>query len=56
MDAGAVYKPSGAGGGDLGIAFCSHEAFYDVKQHLLQRNVNIIDLSTEENGVHLIEK
>jgi phosphomevalonate kinase len=56
MDMGAVYKPSGAGGGDLGIAFCSPESFNNIQKNLLKRNVNIMNLSTEENGVHLIEK
>ncbi len=57
MNSGAVYKPSGAGGGDLGIAFCSSlESYSEVRNRLINKSIDIIDISSEEKGVHLTGK
>jgi len=54
MNYGAVYKPSGAGGGDLGIAFCaSVESCSELRNRLINKNIHIIDIASEEKGVHL---
>ncbi len=56
MNLGAVYKPSGAGGGDLGIAFCSSETIYqDLHKKLVSKNIDVMDISAEEMGVHFID-
>jgi mevalonate kinase len=57
MNFGAVYKPSGAGGGDLGIAFCSSvESYSELRNRLINKNIDIIDISFEEKGVRLTDK
>ena len=57
MNSGAVYKPSGAGGGDLGIAFClSVESYSELRSRLINKNIDIIDISSDEKGVHLSDK
>ena len=53
---GAVYKPSGAGGGDIGIAFSdSKRVIENVKQKLIRSNIEIISLGISENGVIIME-
>ncbi len=51
---GGVYKPSGAGGGDLGIAFCeSGQAARELSAKLLENGFSVINLSVEQQGVTL---
>lgn len=50
--AGGVYKPSGAGGGDLGIAFAASEGIIpEIKQRLNKTSFQAISLSVAQNGV-----
>jgi len=52
--AGGVYKPSGAGGGDLGLAFTTRkESYLQIKKTLTEHNFQIIDLQIEPEGVKL---
>jgi len=52
---GAVYKPSGAGGGDMGIAFCRTPDLYDNLTKLFEKNnIQTIELAQEELGVHRV--
>ena len=45
-DAGGVYKPSGAGGGDVGLAyFCDNFSFFDLKEELKNNGYEILDIS-----------
>jgi phosphomevalonate kinase len=48
----AIYKPSGAGGGDIGIAFCdSEEKLENVKKELADNNIDTLSLGISEKGV-----
>jgi ERG8-type phosphomevalonate kinase len=51
-NAGGVYKPSGAGGGDIGIAFCDQE---DIREEILQTiqasSFEVLDLAVQPEGV-----
>ena len=43
--AGGSYKPSGAGGGDIGVAFCQgDEACYEVKEAIEKSRFDLLDL------------
>lgn len=45
---GGVYKPSGAGGGDIGVAFCSSkETHLEIQNTLQSSPYEILDLSIE---------
>lgn len=49
-----VYKPSGAGGGDIGVAFCnSLEAVDKIKQALKVTEFQVLDYSIAKAGVVL---
>ncbi len=56
IDDGIVYKPCGAGGGDIGIALaaCEHdlEEFCDQAS---RRNFSILDISLEDDGLEFAE-
>lgn len=48
-----AYKPSGAGGGDIGIAFCDSAARKSsIAKKLIKSGFNIINLQLAESGVH----
>ncbi len=50
--AGGVYKPSGAGGGDLGIAFAASDKIVSqIKQRLKQTAFQTISLSVAQHGI-----
>jgi phosphomevalonate kinase len=50
--AGAVYKPSGAGGGDIGVAFCtSAEAVEEISQKLINSGFQILDYKIADAGM-----
>jgi phosphomevalonate kinase len=52
--AGGVYKPSGAGGGDLGVAFCpSRQIAKNVSSAIENSKYDIIDLQIVPKGVAL---
>ena len=52
--AGGVYKPSGAGGGDLGVAFCpSRQIAKNVSSAIENSRYDIIDLQIVPKGVEL---
>lgn len=47
-EAGGVYKPSGAGGGDIGVAFCdSEEIQTEIRRALKESSYDILDLDIE---------
>jgi phosphomevalonate kinase len=51
---GGVYKPSGAGGGDIGLAFSdSKEVIDNVKKALMEKNIEILSLGVSEQGIHI---
>lgn len=51
---GAVYKPSGAGGGDIGVAFCdSPDAVQRVKHSIQETEFQILDFGIASEGVSL---
>jgi phosphomevalonate kinase len=51
---GGVYKPSGAGGGDLGIAFSPQETVHDAIVAALARGgCATVDLAVDEHGLRL---
>ena len=53
-DAGGVYKPSGAGGGDLGLAFCpSKQIVKNVRSAINKSKYRIIDLQITDQGVQV---
>lgn len=53
--AGGVYKPSGAGGGDLGIAFCNSLKTREViSNNLEDTDYKIINLEISKNGIQII--
>ncbi len=53
-DAGGIYKPSGAGGGDIGVAFTDNPAIRDtVRERLSSTGYQILPLSISAEGVHL---
>jgi phosphomevalonate kinase len=54
----AVYKPSGAGGGDIGVAFCDSDDEVDnIRQKLKRSEFQILDFSIAKDGmsVHKID-
>jgi len=49
---GGIYKPSGAGGGDLGIVFSdSEKTLESVKKDLFQNNIKTLELGISQTGV-----
>jgi phosphomevalonate kinase len=53
--AGGVYKPSGAGGGDLGIAFCNSLKTKDaIFKKIKNTTFKIINLNVAKKGIQLI--
>jgi phosphomevalonate kinase len=51
---GGVYKPSGAGGGDIGLAFSdSKEIIDNVKRALAKKNIETLSLGISEQGIHV---
>jgi len=51
-DSGGIYKPSGAGEGDLGIAFCdSLDKFEDIKDRLKQNQFETLNLSISKSNI-----
>lgn len=50
--AGAVYKPSGAGGGDLGVAFGPPAVLRKVASRLQQRGHLCVPMAIEARGLH----
>lgn len=49
-DFGGYYKPSGAGEGDLGIAFSDSTAILDkIKEHLTDHQISLLDLQVSES-------
>jgi len=49
---GGVYKPSGAGGGDIGLAFSdSKEVIEKVKKTLVNNNIETLSINISEEGV-----
>ncbi len=54
QDGGAVYKPSGAGGGDIGIALtCSKTIAGQVSENILRSGFQLINLVPSSRGVYL---
>lgn len=54
---GAAYKPSGAGGGDIGIVFCRETQQRDfLKQKITQQNFNIVPVMVASQGIKRTEE
>jgi phosphomevalonate kinase len=52
--AGGVYKPSGAGGGDIGIALTDSPAIQQkIKEALSHSNFQILNLNPEYSGTRI---
>lgn len=55
-DSDVVYKPSGAGGGDIGVAFCdSKDAVRKIKCLLNETNFQVLDFDIAKEGVSVSE-
>ena len=53
-ETGVVYKPSGAGGGDLGIALSDDPArLQRFEQELIQQDMNCLPLHPDAFGVRM---
>lgn len=51
---GAVYKTSGAGGGDFGLVLCSSlDEITNLKKQLEKQGVPIMDISLSQQGFHI---
>ncbi|OQX89065.1 hypothetical protein B6D60_00100 [candidate division KSB1 bacterium 4484_87] len=51
---GVAYKPSGAGGGDIGLCFAdSEEKFSDLKKASKAAGFEPLDLNFESSGIHI---
>ena len=51
-----VYKPSGAGGGDIGVAFCdSMDTVENVKRILKETDFQVLDFDITDEGVSVFE-
>lgn len=56
VNAGGCYKPSGAGGGDIGVAFCDTKETYDrVLEAVKSSPYEILDLAIQTEGVKHIQ-
>jgi phosphomevalonate kinase len=54
---GVVYKVSGAGGGDLGLAACADpEALEAFKQSVAGKHYQVVDLSLDRRGLVVEER
>ena len=54
---GAAYKPSGAGGGDIGIAFCRDDRQAEfLKQKIVRQNFNIVPVAVASEGIKQMEE
>lgn len=52
--AGGVYKPSGAGGGDIGLAFCSDDdTLQQIKSNISETSFEVLDLSILKEGIQV---
>lgn len=49
----AVYKPSGAGGGDVGIAVSHAQDAVALRAHLRAQGVTVLDLSIDDKGLEI---
>lgn len=47
----AVYKPSGAGGGDVGVALCARDDAADLREHLRRGGCRVLNLSIDPQGL-----
>ena len=55
-DSDVVYKPSGAGGGDIGVAFCdSMNAVKKIKRLINQTDFQVLDFDITNEGVSVYE-
>ena len=53
---GGTYKPSGAGGGDIGIAFCKREEDLERIRHIINDSVfELMNLEVQMEGVKISE-
>lgn len=51
---GGVYKPSGAGGGDIGLAFCSSEdSLHQIISAINQTSFEVLELSIQKEGIQV---
>ena len=51
---GVLYKPCGAGGGDMGVAFSTEDgALSGFKRGVEERGLNVVKLEIEEDGVQV---
>lgn len=54
---GAVYKPSGAGGGDFGIIFCdSKESIGKIESQLLREGFRVMPVHIDYQGIRIVIK
>ncbi len=55
-NAGGMYKPSGAGGGDIGVAFCSStETSFQVKDAIEKSSFEVLDVTLQSHTLKRIE-
>jgi len=55
--AGLAYKPSGAGGGDIGLVFGRDESVIaNFRQHIQELNFRVLEINAASEGVNLQEK
>ncbi|MDR9414760.1 MAG: hypothetical protein RI564_00660 [Gracilimonas sp.] len=51
---GGTYKPSGAGGGDIGIAFCNdQETMYKIKRAINESVFDLMNLEVQPEGIQI---
>lgn len=54
LDVGALYKPSGAGGGDIGVAVATEQQQLNALRHrVVDLPVTLLDLQRDPNGVRV---
>lgn len=54
VDLGVVYKPSGAGGGDVGVGWaCDPESLHLLAAQAQDLNCSVVDLDIEEDGARI---
>ena len=50
---GMVYKPCGAGGGDIGLVFAADPDFQELRKRVTQRGYTCLDLEIADSGIRV---
>ena len=54
---GGTYKPSGAGGGDIGVAFCKDSSTADKIRHVISESMfDVLDLTMNPTGTEVVHR